>query len=172
MSCTSQEMGEANPQELEDKSDDSGGLVREERQRLVEKFESCKDRARLFLLSTKAGNVGINLVSANRVVLFDTSWNPAQDRQALFRCFRFGQDKHVYIYRLVAEGFEKRVPARAAQKNFLALRVVDDKAFERMYNGDELGNAMRLEEGPMRVDSASDDEDEEEVQAPPEPPED
>ena len=138
----------------------------------MEKFESCKDRARLFLLSTKAGNVGINLVSANRVVLFDTSWNPAQDRQALFRCFRFGQDKHVYIYRLVAEGFEKRVHARAAQKNFLALRVVDDKAFERMYNGDELGNAMRLEEGPMRVDSASDDDEEEVVEAPPEPPED
>ena len=69
----------------------------------------------------------------------------------------------MYIYRLVAEGFEKRVHARAAQKNFLALRVVDDKAFERMYNGDELGNAMRLEEGPMRVDSASDDEEEEVV---------
>ena len=149
-----------------------GGDSAQERQRLVEKFESCKDRARLFLLSTKAGNVGINLVSANRVVLFDTSWNPAQDRQALFRCFRFGQDKHVYIYRLVAEGFEKRVHARAAQKNFLALRVVDDKAFERMYNGDELGNAMRLEEGPMRVDSASDDDEEEVVEAPPEPPED
>ena len=87
---------------------------------MVEKFESCKDRARLFLLSTKAGNVGINLVSANRVVLFDTSWNPAQDRQALFRCFRFGQDKHVYIYRLVAEGFEKRVHARAAQEELFA----------------------------------------------------
>ena len=144
-----------------------------DRQRKVEAYEKCKTSARVFLLSTKAGNVGINLVSANRVVLFDTSWNPATDRQALFRCFRFGQNKHVYIYRLVAEGFEKRVYSRAAQKNFLALRVVDDKAFERMYAGDDLREALRLPEGPIRVDSASDDDEVVEVvEAPPEPPDD
>ena len=48
--------------------------------------------------------MGINLVAANRVVLFDTNWNPAIDRQAHFRCFRYGQTKRVFVYKLVAQG--------------------------------------------------------------------
>ncbi|EGB03682.1 hypothetical protein AURANDRAFT_8383, partial [Aureococcus anophagefferens] len=77
-----------------------GSVAAAERQKMVEAFEADGARARVFLLSTKAGNMGINLVAANRVVLFDACWNPAIDRQALFRCFRYGQTKHVYIYRL------------------------------------------------------------------------
>ncbi|KAH8052601.1 hypothetical protein JL722_10155 [Aureococcus anophagefferens] len=94
-----------------------------------------------------AGNMGINLVAANRVVLFDACWNPAIDRQALFRCFRYGQTKHVYIYRLVAQGFERRVYQRANQKEFLALKVVDDAALERLYDFADLGDVARLGDG-------------------------
>ena len=68
--------------------------------------------------------------AARGPVPFVRSWNPANDRQALFRCFRFGQKKHVYIYRLVAEGIEHKILKRAVQKELLSDRVVDENAYE------------------------------------------
>ena len=123
-----------------------GSVSGEQRQRMVDAFEREGATAKVFLLSTKAGNMGINLVAANRVVLLDASWNPAIDRQALFRCFRYGQTKHVFIYRLVAQGFEQRVYTRANQKEFLALKVVDDAALERLYDFADLGDVARLDD--------------------------
>lgn len=54
------------------------------------------------MLSSKAGGCGLNLIGANRLVMFDPDWNPANDDQAMARCWRDGQKKQCYIYRLIA----------------------------------------------------------------------
>lgn len=54
------------------------------------------------MLSSKAGGCGLNLIGANRLVMFDPDWNPANDEQAMARVWRDGQKKQCYIYRLVA----------------------------------------------------------------------
>jgi len=63
------------------------------RQKLVDRFNDPNGNEFVFLLSSKAGGCGLNLIGANRLILFDPDWNPASDQQALARVWRDGQKK-------------------------------------------------------------------------------
>ena len=83
------------------------------------------------LISTTAGGQGLNLYSANRVVILDENFNPMHEQQAIGRAYRFGQKKRVYVYRLQASGtFEMELEKQGRFKEQLADRVVDKKALQ------------------------------------------
>ncbi|KJZ74076.1 hypothetical protein HIM_06525 [Hirsutella minnesotensis 3608] len=82
----------------------------------------------IFLISTKAGGVGLNLQGANRVVIFDFKWNPIHEQQAIGRAYRIGQKKPVFVYQFIVAGtFEEDMQNKAVFKMQLASRVVDKK---------------------------------------------
>ena len=93
-----------------------GSLSYEERQAAVDDFNADPGRF-AFLISTKAGGVGLNITSANKVVVMDPHWNPAYDLQAQDRAYRIGQVRDVDVYRLVSEGtIEETTYARQIYK--------------------------------------------------------
>lgn len=105
------------------------------RQSLVDEFNSSPSK-QVFLISTRAGGLGLNLVSANRVVIFDPNWNPAQDLQAQDRSFRFGQKRHVTVFRLLSAGsIEELVYSRQVYKQQLSNIAVAGKMEKRYFEG-------------------------------------
>jgi hypothetical protein len=110
-----------------------------QRQKTIDKFNQPDAKFHLMLVSTKAGNMGVNLQAANRVVIFDTSWNPVHDLQAMYRCYRYGQTKPVFVYRLLSAGsMEERIYRLQVKKQSLAARVVDAQMPDNHFNEEEL----------------------------------
>lgn len=82
----------------------------------------------VYLISTRAGGLGVNLPAANRVVIFDFMFNPQWEEQAIGRAYRIGQQKPVYVYRFIAGGtFEEKLFNQAVFKTQLAFKVVEKK---------------------------------------------
>ncbi|EEC73812.1 hypothetical protein OsI_08529 [Oryza sativa Indica Group] len=103
-----------------------GSTQPEERQTLMQRFNT-NPKFFLFILSTRSGGVGINLVGADTVIFYDSDWNPAMDQQAQDRCHRIGQTREVHIYRLISEStIEENILKKANQK-----RALDDLVIQR-----------------------------------------
>ncbi|KAI9844343.1 MAG: putative DNA helicase ino80 [Sclerophora amabilis] len=93
-----------------------GSTKLEDRRDTVHDFQTRSDIF-VFLLSTRAGGLGINLTSADTVIFYDSDWNPTIDSQAMDRAHRLGQTKQVTVYRMITSGtIEERIRKRALQK--------------------------------------------------------
>ncbi|EIW63750.1 SNF2 family DNA-dependent ATPase [Trametes versicolor FP-101664 SS1] len=94
-----------------------GSTAHEDRIVAIDEYNKPDSEKFIFLLTTRAGGLGINLTTADIVVLYDSDWNPQADLQAMDRAHRIGQTKQVYVFRFITEGsVEERMLERAAQK--------------------------------------------------------
>ncbi|KAF9976051.1 hypothetical protein BGZ73_009210 [Actinomortierella ambigua] len=120
-----------------------GAVAQETRRQQIVEFNTSPD-LKLFLLSTRAGGLGINLTSADTVIIFDSDWNPQMDLQAQDRVHRIGQTKPVVIYRLVtANSVENKIIERAAMKRKLEKLVIHKGKFKAPPTAGGLGGNNR-----------------------------
>jgi len=133
-----------------------GSMSIKKRAKMVEQFNDPSSPDFLFLLSSKAGGCGLNLIGANRLVMFDPDWNPANDDQAMARVWRDGQRKDCFVYRLLATGsIEEKILQRQSHKKALSSCVVDcAEDVSRHYSAKQLRELFAL-----RADTRSDTHD-------------
>lgn len=125
-----------------------GTTPQNKRQDLVDRFNrSPPSNSFIFLLSAKAGGVGLNLIGASRLILFDLDWNPATDLQAMARVHRDGQKRPCYIYRLITQGaLDEKIFQRQVSKTGLADSIVDGKNGVSGFTREELRDLFKLDE--------------------------
>lgn len=96
-----------------------------ERQAMVSRFQSEEDQTRVFLISLKSGNAGLNLTAADYVFLVDPWWNTAVQQQAIDRTHRIGQTKKVFAYKMICKDtIEERIVALQEKKKFLSDELI------------------------------------------------
>lgn len=97
-----------------------------DRQRIIDTFNKDDSRSQIFLLSTRAGGLGINLTSADTIIFTDSDFNPYRDLQAISRAHRMGQVKKVKVYRLVSKyTAEERIIEIATKKLLLEEIIIN-----------------------------------------------
>lgn len=120
-----------------------GGTSRKRREKMITEFQDPETEPSVFILSLKAGGVGITLTKANHVFHFDRWWNPAVENQASDRAFRIGQKKNVFVHKFVAIGtLEEKIDQMIEDKKKLSAAVVgsdeswltelDNEAFKQL----------------------------------------
>ena len=112
-----------------------------DRQKEIEKFQNGDTP--IFLISLKAGGTGLNLTAADTVIHYDPWWNPAAENQATDRAHRIGQDKPVFVHKLITEGsIEERIVQLQAQKAKLVEALLSEKTTRLQLDQETLGNLL------------------------------
>ncbi|KDN52546.1 hypothetical protein K437DRAFT_232182 [Tilletiaria anomala UBC 951] len=135
-----------------------GSTKPEDRSKLLEAFNAPNSEYFMFILSTRAGGLGLNLQTADTVIIFDSDWNPHQDLQAQDRAHRIGQKQEVRILRLVTEkSVEEKILEIAHRKLDMDGKVIQAGRFDNNATNEERDVLLRA-----MLESAEDEEDEEE----------
>ncbi|MCQ2009347.1 DEAD/DEAH box helicase [Sporolactobacillus sp. STSJ-5] len=126
-----------------------GSLSAEQRQKMIDNFQNPDHKKTLFILSLKAGGVGINLTEAGYVIHYDRWWNPAVEEQATDRAYRIGQERNVYVYKLICEGtLEERIDQLIERKKSLQKQILSGgESWLTEMSDQELLNLIQLHEG-------------------------
>ena len=126
-----------------------GGTPVKQRQDMIDDFN--KDSTlHVFLLTTKVGGLGINLTSADRVIIFDPDWNPSTDLQARERAWRLGQKREVQIFRLMTAGtIEEKIYHRQLFKQFLTNKILKDAKLRQTFHLQGLEDLFTLTDPQM-----------------------
>ncbi len=133
-----------------------GGVSQPQRQAMIDRFQKRDGTAPIFLLSLKAGGVGLNLTAASHVFHYDRWWNPAVENQATDRAHRIGQTRTVQVHKFVVSGtLEERIDEMIEQKTDLAQRIIG--AGEQWLT--ELSTAQLRDLVTLGADAIEDDED-------------
>uniref|UniRef100_A0A452F9U6 Proliferation-associated SNF2-like protein n=1 Tax=Capra hircus TaxID=9925 RepID=A0A452F9U6_CAPHI len=112
-----------------------GSMSYSEREKNIHSFNTDPD-VFIFLVSTRAGGLGINLTAADTVIIYDSDWNPQSDLQAQDRCHRIGQTRPVVVYRLVtANTIDQKIVERAAAKRKLEKLIIHKNHFKGGQSG-------------------------------------
>ena len=124
-----------------------GSTSKPQREAMVDRFQLDPNGPRLFILSLKAGGVGLNLTRANHVFHFDRWWNPAVENQATDRDFRIGQTRNVQVHKFVCTGtLEERIHEMIESKQALSEQVVGaGEAWLTELDTDQLRNLLLLD---------------------------
>ena len=116
-----------------------GSMSAKERQKQLGIFKNTSLDVNVLLLGAKAGGVGLNIVAANKMVMLDLDWNPSNDAQVMGRIYRKGQNKPVYIYRLISTGtVEEKIMDRQMDKRELSGMMDNDDNISCKFTPDEL----------------------------------
>jgi SNF2 family DNA or RNA helicase len=103
-----------------------GAVFKDSRDKMIERFQESSG-PRFFVLSLRAGGVGINLTGANHVVMYDRWWNPAVEQQAIDRAYRIGQSRSVQVHIFCCRGtIEERIDELIESKKEVANMVIEN----------------------------------------------
>eukprot|EP01105_Mastigella_eilhardi_P027712 TRINITY_DN8706_c0_g1_i1.p1 TRINITY_DN8706_c0_g1~~TRINITY_DN8706_c0_g1_i1.p1 ORF type:complete len:893 (-),score=240.89 TRINITY_DN8706_c0_g1_i1:49-2727(-) len=127
-----------------------GQLSVPKRQQFVDLFNDQARPEFIFLLSSKAGGCGLNLIGGCHLVMLDPDWNPANDDQAMARVWRDGQKNTCRLYRLLATGtIEEKIYQRQISKLALSTRVVDNTDVESQFTTNDLRDLFKLNDATI-----------------------